>query len=479
MTQETYEAGIESALALVGLEKTAFVPGLIGRLAPAARAGVKSVFGRGAVNAAKVAPKATGLADDAAQAAQPGMVSKAWNTAKTTVDDTLGITDKAKAVDQRLGITNKRRALSEGIETAGGKFDTGVSNFVGNRMGAPARQATEKMMKGTGAEMIRQTGGQAAAGAALEGGMNAAMAEEGQRGSAFLEGAGHGAASGAMFGAAMGGFGKPVANLRRSSMTQRAARQGLRGGAAAQAAKRQMGQSARTSLLGAVKPGKSTNPLGRGADIEDTIGGLGRIGAELALPLAIVPAIGMGSDGETIPQPQQAAPQQQTQFHQEYQPQTGAYGYPLYGEGTKTGSDQSECDVYGFTLYAEEKTAMVIGAAPVPGAVAAPEATEEAPLLSNESKGMLAGGGTGGILTNVTRDALLSRRKSPLKGAPGILANYVAPTVGSALGAAGGHSLAREYAPTPVAEDSIEEKLNQIDFDKLMRYYKKREADQA
>lgn len=469
MTQDTYEAGSTSALALVGLEKEAFATGLLSGLraaAPGIRTGVKSMFGRGAAQASKVAPKASTGAGEAA----PGMFSKGWNAAKTKVDDTLGLTDKAKAVDTRFGISDKRKALSEGIDTAGGKFDTGVSNFVGNRMGAPARDATQKMIKGTGAEMIRQTGGQAAAGAALEGGLNAATAEEGQKGKAFLEGAGHGAATGAMFGAAMGGFGKPLSNLRRSSMTQRAMRQGLRGGAATKAMEQQMGQKARTSLLGAVRPGASKNPLGRGADIEDTIGGLGRVGAELALPMAVVPAIGMGSDGEAVPQPQA-----QTQFHQAYQPQTDVYGNPLYSEYSKTASD-AETDVYGFELYKEAEINTELP--PV-----APPAPYTPPVISNESKGMLIGGSTGGITTSVARDALLSRSprgKAPIKGAKGALINYVVPAAGSLTGAVGGHTLASEYFPTPAgpAED-IEEKLNQIDFDKLMRYYKKREADEA
>ena len=54
-------------------------------------------------------------------------------------------------------------------------------------------------------EVKRQARGGAALGGLLEGGINAATAEEGQRGKAFAQGAAHGAASGAIGGALSGG----------------------------------------------------------------------------------------------------------------------------------------------------------------------------------------------------------------------------------------------------------------------------------
>jgi len=83
----------------------------------------------------------------------------------------------------------------------------------------------------------------------------------------------------------------------------------------------------------------------------------------------------------------------------------------------------------------------------------------------------LVGAATGGLSTGLIVDALNSRNYMP-SGTKGKVLNRLLPALGSVGGAYTAMQLAQPPRPAP---DPIQKSLNDVDFDKLLRYYKKRE----
>jgi hypothetical protein len=94
-----------------------------------------------------------------------------------------------------------------------------------------------------------------------------------------------------------------------------------------------------------------------------------------------------------------------------------------------------------------------------------------------------AGGGTGVVGTGLLVDALKAKNKFPT-GATGSILGRLLPVAGSVAGGIGGHYLGKTYFPEKDKQEKQVKKLQkdvkpleQIDFDKLMRYYSKRDQN--
>jgi hypothetical protein len=91
-------------------------------------------------------------------------------------------------------------AMGRGITQAGNAVESAGVGGARRLFGESGAQAASTVLKGAPAESIRQGVGGALIGGGFQGSIDAATAEEGQRGDAFLKGMGQGAASGAAFG---------------------------------------------------------------------------------------------------------------------------------------------------------------------------------------------------------------------------------------------------------------------------------------
>lgn len=399
MRDEPYNAGTDDAWLDLGLEKRAWAGALFSgarSLAPKAMGHV----GRGLTKAWNASVKGLGRADNV------------WDAA---------VELPGKAIEP---LANKLRPIGKAIENQ-------AASGAGKLLGKPGEQLTQKLVKNVPAQMVKDTAMFAGIGGLAEGGLGAAFAEDGQRGDAFLHGLGSGALSGAAMGGITGLAGGVTKNIRRSGLQQAAQRQGLRGGAATQAANKQLDSSLLGSgFLGSARDfAKNTGPLGRAGSAQNMAGHVGQFGAEWVVPAAVLPASLGGGNPFSTPDP---PPMQQ----------------PLYSEmktGSAIGDDLTWKDParYGVTL---------------------------------------GGGALLGIPTGMATDLLKEKPWYP-KGAKGSFASRATQTAATAAGLTGGHLLGNallpETPPPPAVDPNIEDKLEQIDFDKLMRYYKKREAEQA
>lgn len=346
-------------------------------------------------------------------------ISKAWNAA-------TGAPGRAIAP-----ISNKLRPVGKAIEghTARG---------VGSVLGQPGADLSRKLMRKVPAQMAKDTAMFAGIGGGLEGGMGALFAEDGQRGDAFLHGLGSGALTGAATGAVTGFTGGLAKNIRRSSLHEAAKRQGLSGMSAHRAAKQQLDRGFRGSARDLVS-GKGT--LGRAGSAQNMLGGAGQFGAEVVAPFALLPAsLGGGNPFATPDEPPAPYSAENPYRYRDAQP-----FYPEMKTGSAVPEDLTWKDParYGVTL---------------------------------------GGGALLGIPTGMATDLLKEKPWYP-KGAKGSFASRATQTAATAAGLTGGHLLGNHLLPPdpppPAVDPGVEEKLEQIDFDKLMRYYKKREAEQA
>lgn len=443
MLDEYYSAGTDHVCLDLGLEKRAIISA-VGKA-------VGKAFGKKLIpRATQALGTAASHAGDAwragarARAAAPALSAGAtkMQRAGRAVGDAWGATG-GKAWNATGG--RALRAGGEFLAPAGKAIESGVSKGVGGVLGKPGEQVAANLMKGVPARAARDAAGFAAFGGALEGGMNAYSAEEGQRGKAFLEGAGSGALHGAAMGGLMGGFGRGMKNLRRGSLEQ-AAKRSLAASKqmslfpkaeAAALAEKQLNRGFFKSIGDTVK---NTGPINRTTSAQNVLGGLGQFSSEWQAPLAVLPAsmgggyaLTMGVDPSMFSSAPPQAPQQ-------------------YPQRPKTAQVQTQ-----------------------------PPTLQEDYKAPTRLLGTLAGGAATGIPTGVAFDAL--KAKGLLQGTHGSGISRVGQALGTAAGALGGYYLGQRYlpdAPTPSGTDpELEQKLDQIDFDKLMRYYKKREADQV
>lgn len=373
MSDDTYLYGTELAFREYGLQKTAFL-GAIRALGPRIAA---SPMGQ-AIKSKVVAP-----------------VSHAISKVTNPVSD----------------------ALSAGINQGGAAIEAKGVEGARRLFGNSGATAASTVLKGAPSEAIRQGVGGALIGGGFQGTLDAAMAEDGQRGDAFLNGAGMGAASGAAFGVLGGGFGQATKNIRRTNLKQNLTRQGINPATAA--SKGMVNQQMDRGFFGNLKDVVTKQgPMGRSGSLANLGGQVSQVGTEWIAPMAILPAsLGGGIPG--MGQPQPAQPEQLEQ--------------PIQKMGEEAG----------------------------------------APFMDPVLASSIAGSSIGAAIAGTGADLLAHAGHWP-GGAKGIIAKRFSPMLGAVPGALTGRYLARQQWPNIATATPEVEKLKDIDFDKLMRYYQKR-----
>lgn len=327
------------------------------------------------------------------------------------------------------------KAIKNKLAPYGTKAEQGVAKGVGKAFGPTAEKATSGLLKGTAGEMGKQMAGGAAILGGIQGTAGALAAPEGQGTEQFFKGLGQGALMGAGYGAAGGLAAGSIKNLRRKSLQQMAKRQNpaLDSRSATNLANEQLNRG----FFGSAKDlatGKGL--MGRSGSGANLAGGPTQLAGEFMAGEALMAPFGMSIFSDHSPESAGAYPG----ATQSRMPSRASY---VPTQNFKVSSDLNS-----------------------PNDPAIPP-----PLV-----GSVAGGGAGGLTTRMLVGAARKKGKIP-PGVIGSAAEHVAPFLGSAGGALSGYYAGSKMQPEP--EVNWEEKLNKIDFDKLMRYYKKREADQG
>jgi hypothetical protein len=466
MIEEYYDAGGDHAHTDLGIEKEAF--------AGAAFNAAKTIIPRLATHAGKAWGASKAVAP-AAKAVPTGAMGRAWQATGGRVTEALG---KAwRPTGGRVWNAGKTFAAP-----AGEAIERGVASGAGKVLGKPGSEMAAKLVKGVPGQAAKDAVIFGGLSAGLEGGVGAYAAEDGDRLKAFGEGAAHGAMSGAAMGGLMGGFGKGFRNLRSGSMQQAAGRQlakplaqvrpkgfvgplrpvqGPRLDAAGLAqrqtamAQKQMDRGFFKSV-GDVATGKG--PINRATSAQNVAGGLGQFGAEWLAPMAVLPAsMGGGNPfkaetwgfGDTSANPAAT----------DFSPETTARVQAMYQRQGRLppATAKTAEDIPGVDLLGIEQEQL------------------KAPVRLLTTMG---GGAATGIPVGMGIDALRKKPWYPAGGRGSLLAR-TGQTLGTAAGVLGGHYAGQKLFPKKEDENDIEAKLEQIDFDKLMRYYKKREAGQV
>jgi hypothetical protein len=301
-------------------------------------------------------------------------------------------------------------------------------------------------MKGVPMQAARDAASFSALSTGIEGAAGAYGAEEGERLKGFVTGAGHGALTGAAMGATMGAFGKGFRNLRKGSLNQAANRQLAKPGQmhllpkaeASRMAKQQMDRGFFKSIGDTFS--RKGGPINRATSAQNVAGGLGQFGSEWIAPSLVLPAalgggLGLGGD-ESAPPAQaqaQALPQRPAAMQQPRPP------------------------------------------VPQPKVAAELETPPSEPLVAPAQKRIIAtglGGASVGIPTSVALSHALERGMLG-SGTRGKLLAAGLQTAATMPGLIGGSVVGQKLFPD--VETETEQKLDQIDLDKLMRYYKKPE----
>ena len=422
MIEEYYDAGGDHAHLDLGVEKRAFVGAAVkglGTLGAKAAPYVSKVMGQGA----KAWQAGRAAAPAAAGAAPKNMLGRA-----------------GQAIGKGWGATGGRvwNAGKAFAAPAGAAIEKGAASGAGKVLGEPGKQLAANVVKGVPGQAAKDAVTFGGFSAALEGGLGAAGAEEGQRGKAFLEGAGHGALSGAAMGGLMGGPGGAFKNVRRSSLQQAAKRNMARPGASGQLfpkqeAARLADQQLNRGFFGSLKDtAKGGGSIGRAGSAQNAAGGLGQFGAEWIAPAMILPASLGGGNPFAASEPEAPAPQP-----------------------------------------TPAKVAALAPAAPPMPAV--PPAPPEEPLIGPAQARLLTSVG-GSAATGIPTGVGISRLSEKGYLGKGPKSKALAgglQALGAGAGILGGSVVGQKLFPD--VETEAEQKLEQIDFDKLMRYYKRPE----
>lgn len=187
------------------------------------------------------------------------------------------------------------KALNKSLRPLADTVEQGLGRATSGLAGPRAGTTAARVLRAAPRNAIREGITGAAIGGVLEGGLNAATAEPGQRGSAFLRGAGSGAVSGALGGAASGMLGGMTRNARGMHMSELAKRNNL---SRPELAKQVKGMGILSAARNAF--GKTDN-LNRQVARHKLVGGAAQIGAETLLPMALLP----GGSKESAPTPPQ------------------------------------------------------------------------------------------------------------------------------------------------------------------------------
>jgi len=300
----------------------------------------------------------------------------------------------------------------------------GLARPLLERAGVKSVGALGKYFKNIPAEVK----GQAIGGGALFGGIEAATAEEGKRLEALKRGIGTGALLGAGFGVGSALTKTPGLTLRRKMLERMAA--GQKG--IAPTSRRELAE--KTLDRGWLRNVKETvtgkGLLGRGASAAAAASGTGQTAVEWGLPMVAFPAAfgGVLYGDQPTPKPQKANLQQQMY---------AGHPYPQHYQPPKTAEN-------------------ILGTPP-------------------ELIGGVAGGAGANLLARIPLQYMSRKYNIPSSVAGTVLTEAVpaAATVGGFLG---GRRQSQRLFPSE--EPAEMEKLKQIDFDKLMRYYKRTDATQ-
>lgn len=199
MTGTSYTAGSDDALLAMGLDKTANALG-------------SAITGLG-------------------RAVMPGLRS----AGRAVVEHAPQVMQGAKATLSKLS----PGSMMKGMDALGRQavrytqpIERGIAAGAGKMFGPQGAQVARSLVRGVPGRMATDAVIGAGFGGLLEGGIGAATAEPGSRGSAFMRGFGSGAASGALGGAITGAGMGLSSNAARMGLRSQAARQGLSGVAA-------------------------------------------------------------------------------------------------------------------------------------------------------------------------------------------------------------------------------------------------------
>lgn len=343
----------------------------------------------------------------------------------------LGLKNRGAALATNAAETASRagQAASSGIKAmgeAGAKFNTGFSGAarrgaegVATRLGKDPAQVARW---GDRANYYTQDVGtniladQALTGT-LYGGMNAAMAEDGNRLEAFGKGFGQGALAGTATGLAGGVF----RNVRRQNLTNKANQMGLAN--AGDVAQQQVNQRLDHTVRGLWDP-KFQGQLGRAGNVSDLKGVAGQFIADQADMVLPIGAIG-GVAAATPSQPQQAAPNPQQPQPMQARPLQAA---PLQVRQASYGEDRP-------VDFPPEYVGSALGSA-------------------------------GGFQLGAIPLGLM-KEKGMLKGPKGVFVGSLLPTATGLLGGLTGYQIAKQQGSKP----ELPENLEQVDFDHMLKHY--------
>lgn len=227
----------------------------------------------------------------------------------------LGMATRAMGMGLRkfgpTGLMKFTNPLAQRLENS---VISGATRFLGTD---PTK--TRQMVRGVAHKAIRDTAGGALVGGTLSGGLNAAMAEPGERGSAFASGFGSGALSGAGFGAVSGVGEGLLRNAKGMHFKNLAKTTGVPTGQLATKAHRMGWRDSFGKAFKTPDPAVPGSGLDQSVARAKLVGGLGFLGAQVA-PDAAVSAF---SDSESSAPPPPKMPQ--------YQPNAPAvYSQPQY-----------------------------------------------------------------------------------------------------------------------------------------------------
>ncbi len=192
------------------------------------------------------------------------------------------------------------RVNDNSLLRAAAPYGQKAENLVARGVGAIApsqAQRAQRLVKGISKPLMREGFSGAVAGSVLGGGINAALAEPGERGKAFLSGAAQGAFYGGVGGVLQGGSQGLVKNMRAEGIRGLAQRHGM--------PMAQVGQGIhKMSPWQAIKGSVGAPSMERSMARQKVLGGAGAIGATFVAPNLINPSM------PEQPPPPPAAPQQ-------------------------------------------------------------------------------------------------------------------------------------------------------------------------
>ena len=293
-----------------------------------------------------------------------------------------------------------------------------------------ARAALSSVPKGTITSYLKgvpkEMGSQALGFGAFGGGLEAAMAEKGQRMEALKRGIGSGALIGLGFGAGTGLIRAPAMALRRKSL------QNIAKGQRRRTTLKQNEQAMKelpekvlsrgwTGNIKDIATGKGA--LGRRGAASGAAGGTAQLVGEWGLPMTALPA---------------------------------AFGGMLYGNETANLQKQMAAG-HPYPQHIPKTAEDILGTPP-------------------EVIGGVLGGTGANLLARIPLQYLSKKYNIPASVA-GTIATEAIPTAASVGGFLGGRRKAQELFPKREPKEPEElEKLKMINFDKLLRYYKRPEA---